>query len=541
MPKRFQDRLAISLLGLGFQVDRASDAQMVKGKVLMKKSVFLAAALSAYAVSATTKVEVSSVAVDTEKSCVKVQYRLAGDESIVTARFFLDGQPIEEKYHANVVGDVNRLVEPTAEGECRKIYWQMDKLWTDRSGSGVFSVELTAYSKSSPPDYMVFDLQSPTNIPYNSVRFYTSTNALPGGIGDIAYRKEKMVFRRIPAAGVVWQMGSPAEEPYRKTDENQENRHKVRLSSDYYMAVFESTHGQSEYIFKGTSYSNPADNSLLKDKDVSYAQGNVAFYHLKKSETDEAVDYLAIGKLRNISGIAFDLPTEAQWEYACRAGTGTSLNNNMDIDDKLTSKRTRSLGWIYFKTGGPAEDGEEYGPRPVGMKIPNAWGLYDMHGNVAELCRDAAYRAYPSDNEIHDNPVGAQYDNGLKRVLRGGYFSQGANDCRSASRFREGTSGAYKGFGFRLIAPIPLDGAAAQGTSSDEGAVVLPGELGQYESSGVESGYWDVSARPPRTVVRSAVVSTAQAVSYDTRRYTEDEDLLSTLYRMMGGMFILFR
>jgi hypothetical protein len=151
------------------------------------------------------------------------------------------------------------------------------------------------------------------------------------------------------------------------------------------MAVFETTHGQSEYIFKDTNYPKPVDNSLSKDNDVCYAQGNIAFYYLKEPNADEAVNYLAIGKMRNFSGIVFDLPTEAQWEYACRAGAGTSLNNNMDIDNKDTSKLTRSLGWIYYKTGTIAEDGAEYGPRPVGLKLPNAWGLYDMHCNVAEF------------------------------------------------------------------------------------------------------------------------------------------------------------
>ena len=510
----------------------------------MKKILlFFVALVAAYCVRAA--VEVTSVDVDVAKRLVTVSYTLSGDESkIVLVEFFLDGEKIEEKYYANVCGDVNKLVEPTIEGETRKIYWQQDVCWNDKVGSGKFAARLVVYSKNAPPDYMVYDLVGPTNSIYASIRFYNSTNSLPGGLSDLVYRKEKMVFRRIPAAGIVWKMGSPENELGRSTDADRENQHRVRLSDDYYMAVFEATHGQSKYLFSGTSYSKPADNSLQKDGDVSYAQGSTAFYYLKEPETDRAVDHLIIGKLRRHTSIAFDLPTEAQWEFACRAGAGTSLNNNMDIDNASTSTRTRSLGWIFYKNSSlpnPAEDGGEYGPRPVGMKLPNAWGLYDMHGNVAEHCRDAAYRAYPSDNEIHVNPIGTQYTDALKRVLRGGYFSQGADKCRSASRFKEGTSGAYKGFGFRLIAPIPLDGAAAQSASSDEGAVVLPGELGEFESAGVASGYWDVSARPPRTVVRSAVVSTEQAVSYDTRWYSEAAATLLEMYRDFSGMLMIFR
>ena len=174
------------------------------------------------------------------------------------------------------------------------------------------------------------------------------------------------------------------------------------------------------------------------------------------------------------------------------------------------------------------------------MKLPNAWGLYDMHGNVAEHCRDAAYRAYPKDGVIYENPLGTDYNSTDKRVLRGGYFSQGADKCRSASRFKEGKNGAYKGFGFRLIAPIPLDGSVAQTTQEESGSVVLAGELGEFAISGVESGYWDISARKARTVVISQAKE-SESVSYDTRRSTQDEGLLALLYRTFGGFFMFFR
>lgn len=424
---------------------------------IMKKMVFLFALGVATVASATSSVAVSSLDVDADRRLATVEYTLSGNAAIITAQFLLDGEAIDEKYYANVVGDVNQLVQPTGEGETRRIYWQQDKLWENRSGEGVLSVKLSAYTKSSPPDYMVFDILGSTNSPYASIRFYTSTNALPGGIGDISYRKEKIVFRRIPAANVVWKMGSPEDELGRSTEEGRETLHRVKLTSDYYMAVFETTHGQSKYLFRGTSYPTPADNSLNKDGDPTYAQGSVAFSYFKKPETDEAVDYLLIGNLRKRTGILFDLPTEAQWEYACRAGSGTSLNNNQNINNSNTSMLTRSMGWIFYKAGDIAEDGYPYGPRPVGLKIPNAWGLYDMHGNVAELCRDAAYMTYPSDDKISENPVCVDYDSSKKRIRRGGYFSTGANGCRSASRSSESNSGAYRGFGFRLIAPIPLD------------------------------------------------------------------------------------
>jgi formylglycine-generating enzyme required for sulfatase activity len=485
----------------------------MKQVLLSLSALFMLSVFADSAVNA-SMVTVSSISVDSQENTLTVDYTLS-DEAIITAQFFLDGEKIEEKFFANVIGDVNRLVSATAEGETRRILWPMDALWPRRTGSGTFSVQLSAYPKSSPPPYMVYDLVGSTNTSYSSVKFYTSTNALPGGIGDIAYRKEKMVFRRIPAADVVWIMGSPENELGRydsSKDPNRETQHKVKLTSDYYMAVFEATQGQCKYIFSGVSGVNLPDNSLDGDNDPRYAQGNVAFYYLKKSETDEALDYMAIGKLRNRSLIQFDLPTEAQWEYACRAGTETSLNNNQNIDNTLTSARTRSLGWIFYRNAttypdNPAEDGKPYGPRPVGLKIPNAWGLYDMHGNVAELCRDAAYRAYPTDDAVYENPMGTAYDSSRKRIRRGGYFSSGASDCRSAARAAEGNNVAHKGFGFRLIAPVVLDGGT--------------GDRSEAETS--------------------AVVSTAQAVSYDTRWYSEAAATLLEMYRDFTGMMMIFR
>ena len=516
----------------------------------MKKSFFLAAALSAYAALATTEIEVSSVEVDQERSCVKVQYRLSGDETIITARFFLDDEPIEEKYYANLAGDVNRLVKPTSEGECRKIYWQMNKLWTDRCGNGVFSVELTAYSKSSPPDYMVFDLQSPTNIPYNSVRFYTSTNALPGGIGDIVYRKEKMVFRRIPAAGIVWKMGSPENENGSASFVD-ETQHLVLLTNDYYMAVFETTYGQSAYLYPGTKYEGRRDHEMQNDAvwgDPACPQAYVQYLYLRSNSDcgmdgreikEGEQDDLILAKLRKRSGIKFDLPTEAEWEFACRAGTGAALNSNVNLGsgywDMMNPSSCTRLAWYY----GTKESDGTYVKHPVGLKVPNAWGLYDMHGNVAELCYDA-YGAYDVSYGVVTNPCGAASVDAAKgHAIRGGYYEESASNVRSARRSKESKTGAFRGYGFRMTAPIPL-------VSGDEGAlsgatVTLPGELGQYESSGVESGYWDVSARPPRTVVRSAVVSTEQAVSYDTRWYGEAAATLLEMYRDFTGMLMIFR
>jgi formylglycine-generating enzyme required for sulfatase activity len=147
-----------------------------------------------------------------------------------------------------------------------------------------------------------------------------------------------------------------------------------------------------------------------------------------------------LGKVNRVgsSDDRFHLPTEAQWEYACRAGTTTSLNNGRNIT--TASGKCHELdvvAWYGKNSGGKTH--------PVGGKKANAWGLHDMHGNVSEWCADW-YGEYP-DGTARD-PVGGIL--GAVRVLRGGSWRYYAADCHVASR-----SGGYPGstinyVGFRL-------------------------------------------------------------------------------------------
>ena len=127
------------------------------------------------------------------------------------------------------------------------------------------------------------------------------------------------------------------------------------------------------------------------------------------------------------------LPTEAQWEYACRAGSTTAYSFGDDSD---------SLGdyaWYTINSSSKTH--------PVGQKKPNAWGLYDMHGNVREWCADW-YGSY-STTAVTD-PTGPT--SGSYRVLRGGSWSNGADYCRSAYR-NSGNPDGYRNFGFRVCFP----------------------------------------------------------------------------------------
>jgi formylglycine-generating enzyme required for sulfatase activity len=132
-----------------------------------------------------------------------------------------------------------------------------------------------------------------------------------------------------------------------------------------------------------------------------------------------------------LGGNGFRLPTEAEWEYACRAGSITPWC----FGDLVLE--VGQYAWYY--------DNTQLETQPVGVKKPNAWGLYDMHGNVSEWCLDYLGSDYP--NESVTNPIGLY---GIQ-ALRGGAYNSMDFDCRSASRF--GNDASFKGtsIGFRLV------------------------------------------------------------------------------------------
>ena len=157
--------------------------------------------------------------------------------------------------------------------------------------------------------------------------------------------------------------------------------------------------------------------------------------------TTEVDENSFFGRLRARTGLTLDLPTEAQWEFACRAGTSTALNSGKNLTDRRKCPNLDELGMYEFNTNGrhtrvwfdsPEESDPFYGAcahSRVGVYRPNAWGIYDCHGNVFEWCLDR-YGNYPKEDVI--DPVGAT--TGEERVLRGGTYRLEASMCRSASR-----------------------------------------------------------------------------------------------------------
>lgn len=176
-----------------------------------------------------------------------------------------------------------------------------------------------------------------------------------------------------------------------------------------------------------------------------------------------------MGRLRTAVGgrIIFDLPTEAQWEYACRAGTSTYYNDGIFGSPSEVSNAQMDVLGRYMYNGGfflnainvwespPNTSGPELGTAIVGSYLPNAWGLYDMHGNVWEWCADRHSAALFGGSDPQ-GPVreGAEFPD--HRVVRGGSWGDPASITRSTHRNRNLPVNAtyYNGVGFRVAAAI---------------------------------------------------------------------------------------
>ena len=163
-----------------------------------------------------------------------------------------------------------------------------------------------------------------------------------------------------------------------------------------------------------------------------------------------------IGTLREKTGLEFDLPTEAQWEYACRAGTTTALNSGKDLSREDVCSNMAEVGRYLGNQNrdGNTADGKGGYPKyhtTVGCYRPNAWGLYDMHGNVWEWCLDW-FEDFTT--EAVTDPVGPGQSY-FGHVTRGGSCEYYANRCRSASRNRNGPGTSSYDMGLRLALPAP--------------------------------------------------------------------------------------
>lgn len=317
--------------------------------------------------------------------------------------------------------------------------------------------------------YLVVDLSGGRNAASYPVSYLS---AVPSGGWTDAYKTTRLVLRRVPAG--TFTMGSPTNEfgHYKSRDYySVEKQHEVTITKPFYIGVFEVTQRQWELVMRTrpSRFSNPLYYATRPVEQVYYddIRGSSAGDQWPSSSAVDAPSFL--GRLRAKTGLdGFDLPTEAQWEYACRAGTTTALNSGKNLASWSRDANMDAVGRYYYNNAGkipnPSRVTTDRGTAAVGSYMPNAWGLYDMHGNVWEWCRDwhNPYRTEAvSDPDGGWGKRGKGGRGGSCRALRGGSFvcgaisGFGADMCRSASRFalypfRSHGDGVDFSLGFRL-------------------------------------------------------------------------------------------
>lgn len=219
-------------------------------------------------------------------------------------------------------------------------------------------------------------------------------------------------------------MGSPESESDRDGDEGPQTE--VTLTAGFWMGRYEVT--QRQYLaVMGT---NPSYFTGDLDRPVEIVSWDDAINYCAARTAQER----ATGRLPD--GWEYRLPTEAQWEYACRAGTTTQFS----YGDDPAYAQLADYGWYDGNSGSQSHR--------VGQKLPNPWGLYDMHGNVWEWCSDFYADSLPGGSVA--DPAGPS--SGSSRVYRGGSWEFGGQCCRSADRRRVPPSLTDRTLGFRVAA-----------------------------------------------------------------------------------------
>ena len=435
----------------------------------MKKTTLAAALLACAPVAIAGEIAVSSVSIsqDPRTRLVTVGYTLGDEPAIVTVDFQTNGVSIGEANFANVVGDVNRLVSTPGR---HVITWRPDKSpVAGVSFSGVrVTAEVKAWPVDDPPDYMVALLgENDTSMP--RITYYVSTNALPGGLANDEYRTTKLVMRRIHAAGVRWRMGAVDSDFDGATSDSNnvvkpfETAHYVTLSEDYFIGIYEVTQEQFRQ-FTGIDY-NGSNYSKSKEDYPMHPRHTVEYRKIRGngvSKTSHTLgsDMKYLQNLRTRTGVDFDLPTDAQWEYAARGGTTTLLWPG----DPLTNDNVMENDWVYNNAPVESEaNGYEGGdgarhPHRVGLKPPNPYGLYDVLGNVNEFCMDG----YVEDLGTED--VTDPINSAAAPLVRGGNFNRTYTPYARVTYRSHLTAvnSSSEMSGFRVACPIALKYPAAE-------------------------------------------------------------------------------
>ena len=348
-------------------------------------------------------------------------------------------------------------------------------VWDAQKDFGAFSsanFQLKMYAGKRLARYVVVDLSSGPE----STDYPIRLSHVGPDLSDDTCRTTELWLRLVPP-GEFW-MGSPADELGRDDDED---LHHVTFTKPFYIGVFEVTIQQwqqvqgnwyhhwnaGQYAFYQPEFSSapncsvrPVNRQALNTTNNKMIRGND--YPNNASSGFYSDSFFA--RLRSRARMSgFDLPTESRWEYACRAGTMTALYNGKNIADRTTSAAVAEIAAYYgnrWNDVSYSDTSVSIGTTPVGTFRPNALGLYDMLGNVWEVCRDGIDSANLQNptlvgvghNDLTD-PVALGGDvRNYAFVIRGGWWMSGAHECRAADRGWIKYDNPSTAVGFRVCA-----------------------------------------------------------------------------------------
>ena len=435
----------------------------------MKATCAMLGALAAIAAHATVTVSGVAFTQDADSHDVTVSYDLAtsdGEPAFVSLDVLTNGVSVGATRVKNVSGDVSTSPADTASlvspGTGKRIKW---KARADLPNVGLTdaAVRVTAIATNHFEGlYMVVDLSRGKDSAYWPVQY----TACKPDINSPAFYATELWLRRVPAG--TFTMGDDTT--------NFKPAHQVTLSKDFYCAVLPMTVPQQRVIYG--SLNSAITGEIAGDR---YPAVYIKYTNVRNANwpTNNNVSaWTSVGRIRKRTGLLFDLPTEAQWEYVCRGGhSGHVLGDGSE----LTQANVYAMAWTKYNSGNAVQ--------PIGMKKPNSWDFHDMTGSMHEWCRDFATSGdgYTSSGPETD-PKGPMTNAKGMRVRRGSSFGGSWSDCNPWFRLLSGIQGttANNVTGYRLV------------VETDEGSAADPA-LGVQRGSG-DSAASLLETRPAATL-----------------------------------------
>ena len=415
---------------------------------------------------------------NSETRALTVSYTLANAPAIVTIDIVTNGSAsVGGAALRGLTGDVNKVI---ADDGSYSAEWPADVACPEGT---VARAVVTAWPLDNPPDYMAVDL---TRAVSGVVRYYASLEELPtmNGPTDNVYRTTQMLCRRIRAKGVAWDMGP-----------NGSDKHAVTLDHDYYMGIFEVT--QKQWYLVNAVKSWPSGFTFYGDV-IGRPVEKVAYADIRGTSywPDAPTSGTFLYKLREKTDVAFDLPGEAEWEYAARAGhangfwgdgsqvlttasSGTDANL-LKLARYQSNGKPKNASGAYYDP--PLTVDASLGSAIVGSYKPNGYGLYDMAGNMWESCLDGYDNIVrPVKNLDGDIYTGST----TSLVVRGGCYLNGPNLQVFTARSYTSPTSTSNARGFRVVVRLAAVESPVS-VSSDPFALDASG-FGTFVAAGLDA------------------------------------------------------